>query len=493
MKKSIKYAGIAAATLLAVAPVAAPVISATTTVQAADAATSIKKADADEWLNQFKDSYTLTATPIDDVLTNGTNYGTGLNVKPSDFFKDSFFGQMHHATLEDKTVNDKNAKITSVTATANDKKVAGTLDAAGANKILKDANGSGVTFTITMTFNNSATTTATTTKEITVLPVAKTTDTDAITSLAATYSKDYNVAYGSSTVNPTLTNTLDLTLNDSNNKNLANDTDNVTSVALGSYYTTYANALSASGSTFTDATFGDKDATYYQPITVNVKSGSDLQTFLGQMSAKGYSYTVNGVNASTTDNGQLIKDASGNITGIKMVRAINVTKDGANSDWTVKDVKGVLNTKSDKAFYTLHNDADQLVSNRALDKNSAWQTDKVRTNASGAKQYRVSTHEWIPAEDVTFEGSDVDTGSTTDPEGALTVTKLDKNKIVNISTTGMVYFLYNSKGVESTTRALGGGTAWQVDKTAKDAAGNVYYGVSTDEFVKAGEGVSLAN
>lgn len=490
MKKSIKYAGIAAATLLAVAPVVAPVASSVTTVQA-DTAASITKDNADEWLNQFKSSYTLTATPSSPVLTD-QNYGENINVKPSDFFKDSFFGLMHHATLSDSPVTDQNAKIQSVTATANDsEKIPGTLSLDVANKVLEDPNGAGVTFTITMSFNNSATTQSTTT--INVLPVAKTDTTAAITSLAADYSKDYSVAYGSSTVNPTLVNTLDLKLTDNKGNNLVNDSDNVTSVQLGKYYSTYSNGLSGNGSTFDDATFGDKDATYYQPITVNVKDGSDLQTFLSDMSAKGYTYTVNGVNASTTDNGQLVKDADDNITGIKMVREINVTKDGANSDWTVKDVKGIVNTKSDKNFYTLHNDADELVSNRALSKNSAWQTDKVRTNAAGDKQYRVSTHEWIPAENVSFEGSETDTGSTTDPEGALTVTKLDKNKIINISTSGMVYFLYNSKGVKSDTRALSGGSSWQVDKTAVDAAGNTYYGVSTDEFVKAGEGVSLAN
>jgi len=459
-------------------------------VQAAD--TKLDEKDAQGWLDQFVSSYTLNTTPKDDLLTEGTNFGDKLNESPATFYNSNFFKYLHLSTLDHSPVaTDSTAKITSVTAVANDsEKIPGALSADAANTVLKDANGSGITLKITLSYNTSDKVT----KEIKILPVEKATDKDAITSLAATYSKDYNVAYGSSVVTPTLTNTLDLALNDNNGKNLVNDSDNVSSITLGASYITYADALVGGVSdSYHGSTFGDKDVTYYQPITVNVKSGSDLQTFLGQMSAKGYSYTVNGVNASTTDNGQLIKDASGNITGIKMVRAINVTKDGANSDWTVKDVKGVLNTKSDKAFYTLHNDADQLVSNRALDKNSAWQTDKVRTNAAGAKQYRVSTHEWIPAEDVTFEGSDVDTGSTTDPEGALTVTKLDKNKIVNISTTGMVYFLYNSKGVKSTTRALGGGTAWQVDKTAKDAAGNVYYGVSTDEFVKAGEGVSLAN
>ncbi|MFC6322607.1 SLAP domain-containing protein [Companilactobacillus baiquanensis] len=207
--------------------------------------------------------------------------------------------------------------------------------------------------------------------------------------------------------------------------------------------------------------------------------------------ANSSSYTVNGDSKATTDNGKVGTDADGNKT-ITFVRTINVGAQN-DSDWTVKEVSGVVNTKSDKAFYTLHNDDDELVSNRALDKNSSWQTDQVRTNAAGEKQYRVSTHEWIPESDVTFEGTetDTDTGSTTDPEGGLTVTKLAKNKIVAVSTEGMVYYLYNSKGVRSDTRALGGGTTWQVDKTAVDADGNIYYGVSTDEFVKGGEGVGL--
>jgi hypothetical protein len=75
----------------------------------------------------------------------------------------------------------------------------------------------------------------------------------------------------------------------------------------------------------------------------------------------------------------------------------------------------------------------------------------------------------------------------------LTVTKLANNKVINLSTPGTVYFLYNKDGVRSDVRSLAGGSAWQIDKTATDAAGNTYYGVSTNEFVKAGEGVSLAN
>jgi len=73
----------------------------------------------------------------------------------------------------------------------------------------------------------------------------------------------------------------------------------------------------------------------------------------------------------------------------------------------------------------------------------------------------------------------------------LTVKHLDTTKEISLSTKHNIYKLQNAKQQVSTTRALAGGTDWLVDKIGTDANGDVYYGVSTDEFVKAGDGVSV--
>src|SRR5699024_6035032 len=155
-----------------------------------------------------------------------------------------------------------------------------------------------------------------------------------------------------------------------------------------------------------------------------------------------------------------------------LVREINVGSKNAAS-WTTTDESGVVTTKNDKTYYTLKNDDDKTISNRALAANTSWQYDKVRTNANGDKKYRLSTHEWVPAESVNVNDGNNNGGSET-PEGALTVTNLDTKKVVNLATPGMTYFVYNKDGVMSTTRALAGGSSWLVDKTAVDAAGNTY-------------------
>ncbi|MFD1418344.1 hypothetical protein [Companilactobacillus keshanensis] len=475
MKKSIKYAGIAAATLLAVAPVVAPVVSSTTTVQAATATS----ADADAYVAAFKSSATYNKAQAAQFNTADFDKKIGATTFLSnDFFKNFLSGK------DAGSLTDDNASVKFTATDSNNKE----LDAAGVQTALNGAKA--VNFNVALSYFTEGTNT--TTKNFTIALTPTSDQTSTITSLAAKFTTPYDVNYGSNTADAKAQKSTDLSLTDQSEKALLSDTNEVSEYSLGGFFNSYADALNGGTAASVGSTFTTTDGSsteYYQPITVTVSADSALGVYL-KANSNSSTYTVNGSSKTTTDNGKVGTDADGNTT-LTFVRTVNVAAQ-SDSDWTVKDVKGIVKTNSDKAFYTLHNDADELVSNRALDKNSSWQTDKVRTNTAGDKQYRVSTHEWIPSTDVTFDGSEIDTG-TTDPAGALTVTKLDKNKIINVSTSGMVYFLYNSKGVKSDTRALGGGTSWQVDKTATDAAGNTYYGVSTDEFVKVGEGVTLAN
>lgn len=147
-----------------------------------------------------------------------------------------------------------------------------------------------------------------------------------------------------------------------------------------------------------------------------------------------------------------------------------------------KDISGVAIVNHDNNFYHLYNTDNEVIDHRALAANSHWQVDKVRT-VNGEKQYRVSTNEWIHASDVTFiENAEVNYG--------MTITPLTQAQQISLDGDGH-YRLHNSDMEISDHRALSGGTNWLVDKIGRDAHGGVYYGVSTNEFVKAGDGVNV--
>lgn len=147
-------------------------------------------------------------------------------------------------------------------------------------------------------------------------------------------------------------------------------------------------------------------------------------------------------------------------------------------------ISGVVTTNNDKDFYTLYNDQNKQIDNHAIAKNITLKVDQVRT-INGVKQYRVATDEWINASDVDF----VENGEL--PE-ELSVQKLDTVKKIDLSSSNNHYGLYNSKKKIATNRALAGGTSWLVDKIGTDEYGNIYYGVSTDEYVKADDRVSIS-
>lgn len=147
-----------------------------------------------------------------------------------------------------------------------------------------------------------------------------------------------------------------------------------------------------------------------------------------------------------------------------------------------KDSPGIAIINHENNFYHLYNTNNELIDHRALAANSHWQVDKVRT-INGEKQYRVSTNEWIKASDVTFIAN-------AEVNYSMTITPLTQAQQITLDGDGH-YRLHNSDMEVSDHRALSGGTSWLVDKIGRDAHGGVYYGVSTNEFVKAGDGVNL--
>lgn len=69
LKKMIKYMGITAATLLAVAPIAMPAMSsATETTVKADVASGVNQADVQKWLGEVKSNVTIK--PGNNLLTS---------------------------------------------------------------------------------------------------------------------------------------------------------------------------------------------------------------------------------------------------------------------------------------------------------------------------------------------------------------------------------------------------------------------------------------
>lgn len=145
--------------------------------------------------------------------------------------------------------------------------------------------------------------------------------------------------------------------------------------------------------------------------------------------------------------------------------------DNTTDDWTYYQDPGVVRTIIGQEYYSLNNQANEAIGNRALAKESSWVTDQYRTNSAGVKEYRVATGEWIDAHDVTFIK--------------------DIKNIVNVDETSSYYNLYDIDREVNGSRALEKKTSWQADKKAVDPDGNVYYRVATNEWVKQVKGVYL--
>lgn len=166
MKKMIKYMGITAATLLAVAPIAAPVISsATETTVKADTASGVSQADVQKWLGEVKNQVTIkpgnnlvTSEDMEMGYVMGSDglfcYGTDLLTPQSHVFdryadasknltNDLFASFNDNANDDDLFFNNNNVAVL-MTATANDGSISGNLKPADIDKVLQ--SGASVTF-----------------------------------------------------------------------------------------------------------------------------------------------------------------------------------------------------------------------------------------------------------------------------------------------------------------------------------------------------------
>lgn len=200
------------------------------------------------------------------------------------------------------------------------------------------------------------------------------------------------------------------------------------------------------------------------------------------------------INGETYSGGLLSKvwDKIGNT--LTLTRVINVGFD----NWTDSEINGevstpVVNMSDPNIVTNLFDGKGNKVTGRALAQGSDWFTDTKRVNNNtGEVMYRVSTNEWVKASDVSYRDKDKDTDVDTGEGSGLTnVTDLPAgSKITLDGPSGFVYSLFTTDG-KAATRGLAGDSVWITDKKASDSEGNVYYRVSTDEWIKSGSGVSL--
>ena len=506
MKKSIKYAGIAAATLLTVAPIAAPVVSQTTTVQAdaSDAQTSASQLENS--LNDFDDLFgdkdaSVFATQIS-AAGDAFKLGSSKAMTYSNFLTDATYKALtdgQTAGKEDSVLSsitqDNDARMRDIYVTAAKDGGAAITKNADLVKILNDSSQPEVVFTVHYTYtdtNNNVVTSRSTSFKAT-----RENDAD-ITKATATFTTPFNVALNQTVTDSQLISGTDFSIKDQNGDGIVTKTVSPSAV----YYKTYQAAIEhqaadnngTSGSLSSDeiktsdnkAPKFIKAGTYYQPIIVEADKSSELGQYIedflddptanpiyvnGKVASEGYDFTIEQGEGTKPDK-------------IIFVRTVNVSSD--TSQWTVTENKGIVTTKADTPYYTLVNDNNAKITNRALAKNTAWVTDQKRVDQNGNTQYRVATGEWIDANNVTFSDK-----ATTD-EGAYTDEQALNGKVTLDGPSSFIYMLYNDNGENISNRALAGDSEWYTDKKATNAAGVTVYHVATGEWVQAGNGVNYS-
>ena len=541
MKKSIKYAGIAAATLLAVAPVAAPVLSSTTNVNAAvvNGKTS-DEAALTQSLGKFDGKFGgtreaadgLANKNIDNVKLNnsGSTYAEfmgsqtanwladeskdtavvdGANVLTLDDIKNGTGDTFNAGVILGQTTKQNEsdvaaANVRNIVVTAKETLADGSVVDVNSTANLKQglADVDGVTkVEVTTSYDYTDTNNQ---KQSSSTTLTLTNTKNALSAVNVNYTTPFNVALNQTVTSSKLLSGTDLKFTDQNGKTLLSSdavpsdnffdsargaSQNMSSATVDNDVVT-TDKYSTNGVTYNKTATFKKAGTWYQSLTVSFPANGSLSNYLAlaMTNSQQNPLTINGVKFGSinTDTFDFIKNGDDAITGMRFARAINVSND--SSQWTVTDAKGVVTTKPASNYYTLKNADNVKITNRALAPNSAWKTDQKRTDQNGNVQYRVATNEWIDAAGVTFgDSAATDNGST---EGAYTDVKEVNGKVTLAGPAGFMYMLYSDNGVVNGSRALSGDSGWKTDKVAKNANGTTVYRVATNEWVQVGNGVN---
>lgn len=225
------------------------------------------------------------------------------------------------------------------------------------------------------------------------------------------------------------------------------------------------------------------------------KAGTVVQKMTIKFNRNEYNALFNDLNQITI-NGQEYSGGLLSKVWDKVNNSVTLTRqiDVGLDNFTNSSINGVVTTPivdpNDSSNIThLYDQKGNRISNRALGQGTAWFTDIKRVNNNtGETYYRVSTNEWVKASDVSYADKDDNGGNTS---GLTNVTDLPTGSVVSLAgPSGFVYSLYNTNG-NVANRGLAGDSGWIADKQATDANGNVYYRVSTDEWIMQGSGVTL--
>ncbi len=240
--------------------------------------------------------------------------------------------------------------------------------------------------------------------------------------------------------------------------------------------------------------------TYYQTIQINLANARVLipnnqlvaAVENGLITVNGQKPSLNNADANvflSTNDGTLVDGNQVNAGVLVLKRTVNV----GSADLATKDEKvdGVVTVHtSDVTTAPLYDEAGKVIVDRSVMNKSQWKTDLKRTvYANGKVFYRVSTHEYISADQVTFEATD--TSSSADVvKGDVVVTPLPSRKIVKVNdAAGMLTDLWtkgddNKSMTRNPDRHVPGESLWQTDQTAT-VNGITYYRVSTNEWINA--------
>ncbi|MCH4009930.1 hypothetical protein [Companilactobacillus sp.] len=527
--RKIKFAGVAAATLLAISPVATNALgntegvaqAATTdttstpsfgsiietilnkvtdyikglqdkgTDSTAKPETSAAQKAVDD-INGLKDTYTFDEKNVATWKSFSALYNAN-NIEKQDIavLTDALYPSLK---LDDKTVAEikaaDNLKVT----------ISGAADNSDFKKTIMNMvnNGNGQQFQVNIQVTDSkADNPDATLVNKTITFVNNKQVTVPSTSLAIKYTSPVSLPVGSSVLEQTLTSSVNDQVT-----NEAGATVKPASVNAGDFYKTANDAIAGTNKLGLGANFNVDGATYYQPVTLTFdKNAVDISKIYNEMITTGEKVlTLNGENVgSNAIKGNTITYVRTIQVGAGFVNPDNNNNNENNNNnntntengiWVEDSTIGTVQVKNSTA--SLYND-DNDITNRALAANSSWATDKSRVNSkTGLKQYHVSTHEWVNASDITFTSKD---GNTTNNNGSTSglnnITDLQGYHAVKLDgPTGFVYALYSQNGTRS-NRGLAGLTSWYTDKSATDNQGNTYYRVSTDEWVRASTGVTL--
>lgn len=346
MKKMVKYMGITAATLLAVAPIAMPAMSsATETTVKADDVSGVNQADVQKWLGELKSNVTVNKDALiskdDEMLFYGIGTNNFWSISPqyltpdSVIFtvfgdKDDLFNHFNDNANQSNLFFNNDHYHVIMNATVSDGSVSGNLNPDGINQILQ--SGKSVTFHTHLRYSANGQLKANDFLQ------------DYVENKGATSEvteKDVVVTLGNGT-------------NDSNSQN----NQKPTTTAPGKYYTS---------------------------------------TFSPSVNAKLYDDNGKATSATALPKASIWKvDREMSVDGTTYYRVANNEWISENDSIQVSPDVTTVTTRRQAKLYT---STGKEITDRALSANTAWYTDRVAT-INGLHMHRVATDEWVPFDDL---------------------------------------------------------------------------------------------